>query len=220
MEQIRLAAAELVPRLAPRLVVVGVYASRYWRIENPYVYFHGYAVSSRMLPRLRVDEAGRLLVSSAKPRWRRTEQWLDDHTFVGSRLFRGLPASLRGHEPAESKPPPATLAALFRELDALNDLVRRHRAALVVLLVSHQYEAGDYSGQRKPYKNRVAEHCRSRGIPAFDSIAAFEREATGAAPVFRLPGDHHWSPRAHASVGNALADFLVAGGLVPADASR
>jgi hypothetical protein len=214
MRQIRLAAEELVPLFQPRLVIVGAYASRYWRIENPYLHFYGYAVSSRMLPRLRVDAEGTLLLSSARPRWRGTEQWLDDWTFVGSRLFRGPLALLRGDESVASKPPPATLTAFFREVDALNELARREGAELVVLLVSHQNEGGDFSGRRKPYSDLLAAHCQRRGIPVFDSVAVFEREEVGGAPVFRLPGDHHWSVRAHAAVGGALADFLVASGLI------
>ena len=43
LTQIRLFTEELAQRLKPKVIVVGVYSSRYWRIDDPYVSFHGLA---------------------------------------------------------------------------------------------------------------------------------------------------------------------------------
>ena len=52
--QIRQTIERLLPVLHPQLVVVGLYASSYWRTENPYVLFGGTLVSRDELPRLTV----------------------------------------------------------------------------------------------------------------------------------------------------------------------
>ena len=46
LSQIRLTMQELFDAVEPQLVVLGLYASRYWRLESPYVYHEGFIVNS------------------------------------------------------------------------------------------------------------------------------------------------------------------------------
>jgi hypothetical protein len=185
-------------------------------VTDPYVHFHGQAVLRHVLPRLWVDADGELRLASAKPRGRRAERWLDEHWWVGARLFRALPASVRGREEGPPAPADFETAArpFFDALARLDAIADAGGARLAVLLVNHQPPDGSFRDRQRAYNRAVASFCRARGIPVLDPIPIFERfPGEGPAP-FRLGDDHHWSPAAHALVGRALADFLIAHGLV------
>jgi lysophospholipase L1-like esterase len=205
--QIRATAEELLPLLRPQLLVVGIYSSRYWRIWNPYVYFHGYTAQRRLIPRLRVDDSGVLRVSSAKPRGRRLEQWLDDHSRVGSALFRALPVAWRGNEVPPPSPDSFAESArpFLAEIGRLNALARRHDSKLLILLVSHTKADGRFREIQKQYNGAVGQYCAERDIPYLDPIPGFEHAIRGGASDLQLPDDHHWSPRGHDLVAQLLA---------------
>src|SRR5215216_6717040 len=58
LTQIRLMTEELVQQLKPKIIVVGLFSSRYWRIEDPYVFFHGMAIRKSETQRIKVVNGG------------------------------------------------------------------------------------------------------------------------------------------------------------------
>jgi|GEM_PF-1964910 len=228
LRQIRQLAEEVVDELEPDIMVLGLYASRYFRINNPYEYSSRVLVSRESVPRLR-EIGGRLFVSHYRQPWARClDFWCDRYCYVGAYLAEALATSKRqlrltlvdrrgallaeraeagdehdGRESVEDR-----LRPLFEELEKLRTLAERTGVALLVVPVNHQEADGSFSEDECRYTRSVLQYCRLRGIPYVDVLSALIQEAAGR-PKFRLPGDHHWSAAAHALAAEAIATHPV-----------
>jgi lysophospholipase L1-like esterase len=63
-------------------------------------------------------------------------------------------------------------------------------------------------------RDRLEEHCRSKGVPFLDLTPALR--AQGKAVLHLAPSDYHLNPEGNRVIGTALADFLVERALVDA----
>jgi len=198
--QIRLLIDELLS-LNPKLVVLGLYPSRYWRLENPYVYFGGDAVLSHTVGQLRVVDGGIVKSPIVRPGLKELYFWLAQHFHFGaymleavqaarSRLDRsGVPTSPDRESVGSAR---ETLKPLLDELGSMDRMLVDRGVLLVVLLVNHQETDGTFAELEKEYNAVVRDYCLDRKIAFFDLLPVLELAASGM-PSFRIGDDHHWS---------------------------
>ena len=218
--QIRATFDQLTLTLDPEIAIIGLFSSRYWRVDDPYVVREGFLVSSSWLPRIEFLDEG-FHVSSDKPLGRGLERVLDRTTHLGAHLFRAVPGRLRGRHFADESLE-QSFSKVEAELAKLDELARERAVAVVVLGVTEQQSDGTFSASDRRLDDLARQACERLGIPFVSSIALLEPHATHDAAL-RIGGDHHWSVLAHDLVGRGLArelcslvDSISSESLVPA----
>lgn len=208
---------EIAGPLNPRIVIAGVYASRFWRIDNPYVYFHGTAVLQSDTSALTPVEGGFLTRGTERSSLMRPSSWLDRNCYVGAHLFRGVRAArsairdrIAPREPvAGSREEMRTLLApLVSELEETQRYCLSRDIRLVVLLIVHQEADGSFLEEYRTMNAVVSEACDVWHVPVVDPVPEMIAVARGE-PTFRLSRDHHWSPHAHRVAADALCGRLL-----------
>jgi hypothetical protein len=204
VRQIRLFANELSSTLSPRVVLLGLLTSRYWRLRDPYGYFHGVAVRQSDVPRIAV--IGRTMVRPAiqtEP-WRSVDAFLLRYCRFCAALVelaaRASKATNVASSPAANRDDesvPRRLSPLLEEVGQMNDDVRAAGRRFVVLLINEQQPDGRFAAIERQYNDIVISFCGSRDIPVVDPLPALEHTA-GQQPIYRQGSDEHWSAAAHA----------------------
>jgi hypothetical protein len=227
VRQIRLLVEELT-YLRPDTVVLGVYASRYWRIENPYLFFKDTAVLEEELPRLLAVPGGFVQSPFHGPGLKRLYFWLAENFHLGGHVL-GLAYAL--YKQLGARDGDASLSAdaaqrvetlltpLFDELRRMRQILSDHGIELIVLMVNHQEADGSFAEREALYNRIVSRFCDVNGIRSFDPLTKLAAAAKDD-PVFRIGADHHWSTAAHELVGRELAEFLRRGSVPQLAASR
>jgi lysophospholipase L1-like esterase len=221
--QIADAVQEYFGKLSPELVVLGLYPSRYWRLDDPYVLLNGHTVLSSKLPCLRAVGDGVVCSKFEGDILRRIDFFLAEYFIAG---FYALDLYSRAREKyrrledppapggnAAPVPPARRLRRLLDEIKSMHDYVTAQDAAFVVMLINEQAADGTYWRQKEIFNGIVTSFCEARGIAVLDLLPIFKR-AAGGAPIFRIGRDHHWSKAAHALAGRELAGFVVRQGLI------
>jgi lysophospholipase L1-like esterase len=218
--QIRKTAEALLPELRPQVLIVGLYASSYWRMDNPYVLFGGTLISTSELPRMVLIDGDLLGSPFAQPRVRALDLFFKRHFQLGARLLSVVDALwtwFRGPVPGSAVPAPdaprdakaveAAYQPALEELQRMNELAERYGAALVVLMINRQEVDGTFDPLESTYNEIVTRFGRERGIRVVDPLPDLVANAQGR-PVFRYPDNIHWTPRAHRLVANLLLEDL------------
>jgi len=211
--QIRLLLEDLLI-LDPKLVVLGLYPSRFWRIKNPYVYFSGDAVLRRVVPNLSVVDGGFIRSPVHGLRLKKLYFWLADNFYVGAyalaatyKLRTWLNQVDNIVPPEESRTVDDDLAPLLAELDLIQQLLRDRGIALLVVTVNQQETDGSFAAIEKKHNAVVKKFCLDRQIDIFDPLPALESSALGTSK-YRIGKDHHWSKEAHALVGRRVGEYM------------
>ena len=97
------------------------------------------------------------------------------------------------------------------------DLLKQRSCRFAVMLVPLLMDEGGELLSDPPYR-KVAAFCRAEGIPCFDPAPIFKGRDVDRMRVH--PRDVHSNAEAQGMIGKALAEWLVAQGLVPASASN
>ena len=126
------------------LVVLGLYPSRYWRLETPYTYFEGYAVQRDRLPHLAVTDEGFLYSGFDDPAIQNVHRWFMENLYTGARVLEALDTvtgklervSLGGDRRSPSTE--ERLRSLLVELARIHELCDRQSVTLIVLLVNQE----------------------------------------------------------------------------------
>jgi hypothetical protein len=208
MQQIRLTAEELIPRLEPDLLVVGVYPGAAWRLRNPNIFFEGRLVNSRDVPRLRVTDQGWFYAPYDRPGLRRLHWWAAEHSRLGYLILQGA-ASLRERlesaavdaAPADTE---ASVQALLHQLDVLRARCDRDQTPMVVLLVLPQDEGGGFAGREVALHLVLKEELEVRGVGVADPLPLFQDSEV----PLRFEDDHHWTAAAQRLAADAVRELL------------
>ena len=215
LRQIRSTIEESLPLTGARLVVVGLYSSRYWRLDNPYIVWEGGLVLSNRVSRLTAKGSGFTESPFQRPWTKATDAWLGERFIVGAYMFRGAakrllrkPSSRTGEPDAEEK-----LAPFIAELGRLASSTRELGAELVVLLINHQSKDGRFRDKEKEYNRIVSRFCRSQGIAVVVVLPLLAERSNGET-VLHLPRNHDWSAVAHCLAAAELARFLHERGII------
>lgn len=216
LTQIRVLTGELAEEFKPRIIVVGLYSSRYWRINDPYVYFHGMAVRKSDTPNIRLVKGGMILTPFESGSLRSLDFFLADHFYFGAYILRESDSAVEQVRSYFDKEPPQPshsdieklLEPLLKELEKIRDLCVASNRHLVVLLINEQEKDGHFKEIEKQYNEVVKSFCRRSGVAVVDPLPVFEESSNGR-PVFRLGDDHHWSSLAHQVAAKELLKFLM-----------
>ncbi len=204
LTQIRLFTEELAERLKPKVIVVGLYSSRYWRINDPYVFFHGMAIPKSETQRIKVVNGG-MINTPFKTSWLKSlDFFLADHFYFGAHLLRASRSATKKtvgyirRDPSQltSSDIEKLLNSLLREIERIHELCVSLNIRLVVMLVNEQEEDGSFKLIEKQYNEVVQTFGRKLGVKVVDPLPVFE-ELTRGTPIFRQGNDHHWSSLAH-----------------------
>jgi hypothetical protein len=222
--QARKLAEELIPQLKPQIVIFGMYMNSYWRVENPYMIFDQTLIASDQIGAMAVGESNELLITAFPPGLLRTlDLWLKQHLYVAAHF---LALANEGRHWPERPAPDDSLEGIERsygpvvaEIDVLDRLVQRAGARLIVVPVNAQEGDGTFSDHQPIYNAILREHCLARAILFVDPLPVMIAKANGQ-PLFRFPGDAHWTVAAHALtaellertiLGRVLPDLRAAG---------
>ncbi|HEU4511150.1 MAG TPA: hypothetical protein VFR78_23160, partial [Pyrinomonadaceae bacterium] len=215
LTQIRQLTEELAQQLKPKIVVAGVFPSRYWRLDDPYVYFHGMAIRKSETERIRVVDGG-MIYTPFKTSWLKSIDFFSaDHFYFGAHVLRvARSAAETGARYVRSDSSQSSradveklLQSLLVELEKLRELCAASNIQLVVMLINEQEEDGSIKAIEKQYNEVVESFCRDRGVTVVNPLPAFEELARGK-PVFRQANDHHWSSQAHQVAAKELLRVL------------
>ena len=215
LTQIRLFTGELAERLKPKVIVVGLFSSRYWRIDDPYVFFHGMAIPKSETQRIKIVNGG-MIHTPFKASWLKSlDFFLADHFYFGAHILRASRSAaqktMRYIRRNSSQPTRSDteklLKSLLREVEMLRELSVSLKIPLVVMLVNEQEEDGSFKLIEKQYNEVVQSFCRDLGIKVVDPLPVFE-ELAGGKPIFRQEHDHHWSSLAHKVAAQELLRVL------------
>lgn len=219
MRQIRLLTEELAEALHPPIIIVGVLTSRYWRLHDPYVFFHGVAVRSSEIERIKVVADGMIRTAFMDPPWRSIDFFLAEHCYVCAyALTTAHDAVDRASQSSTDDPAGPSrsdiawrLQPLLEEIRQIKDVSAASRSELVVLLINEQSENAAFAPIERLYNDVVTAFCASLGVRVVNPLPLLESTAHGT-PIYRLGSDHHWSAQAHDVVASALLRALKADG--------
>ena len=215
LTQIRLFTGELAERLKPKVIVVGLFSSRYWRIDDPYVFFHGMAIPKSETQRIKVVNGG-MVHTPFKTSWLKSlDFFLADHFYFGAHILResrsATKKAMRYIRRDSSQLTPSDieklLKSLLTEIERIRELCVSLNIRLVVMLVNEQEEDGSFKLIEKQYNEVVQSFCRNLGVKVVDPLPVFEELARGK-PIFRREDDHHWSSLAHKVAARELLRVL------------
>ncbi len=123
IRQIRAIAQTLLPKLKPRRVVLGLYASRVKRIDNPYVFHEGKSVRQDMVLHLKTVDGGISYTPYKNNTLKKLDWWFNDHWYFAGWLSKKVFTLLYEQPPDKHLPTRDSLELLLRELDGLNRLI-------------------------------------------------------------------------------------------------
>lgn len=215
LRQMRLLLGELFDDLRPDLVIVGVYPQAYRRLQDPFVYFHGYAMSASQVPTAGMTEDGFLFTPFTTPWARALDFWLDEHFRFAAYLLK-LPTMAkdrwsRPHTDAAVESSTAEagrqLEPLLKEIALIDQFAHSKGTSAVVLLITPQLKNGLFEREAVVFNAAINSYCADRGIPVVDPLPEFQRLSDGT-PKFRNGADYHWSPEAHRIAADKLARSL------------
>lgn len=208
--QIRQSVAELIPRLDPKIVVVGVYPDGYWRLDDPYTLHKGYVVRSQSRSHYDVIDEGFIYTHFENPVMQRLHLWTLRRSYFGGLLQDVVFSRLRSDaDDDDAEIPVAELLRPFnQELLRIAQLCEESNVEFVALMVNGQSRNGSFGKTELEYNRVIAEFADENDITLFDPLPAFRRSAKGA--DLRIGEDGHWSRRAHRIAGRELAKFILA----------
>ncbi len=216
LTQIRLHTEELAQRLKPKVIVAGVYSSRYWRIDDPYVYFHGMAIRKSETERIKVVNGG-VIHTPFKTSWLKSlDLFFAERFYFGSQILRTSRSAseqavryFRGNSAQPTRTDTEKLLQpLLVEIEKIRELCVSMNIPLVVMLVNEQEEDGTFKAIERQYNEVVESFCRDLGVTVVNPLLVFEASAQGK-PIFRQAEDHHWSSMAHKVAAEELLKVLV-----------
>ncbi|MEM7202340.1 MAG: GDSL-type esterase/lipase family protein [Planctomycetota bacterium] len=213
MRQARLTAEGLFDELQPDLVVMGVYPLGFDRLGNPFVLLDGLPVRKSQVKFLH-PQGDHYLQSVFKRPWlQQVEFFCNRYTVLGAVMMRVL-GNLRRES---TRAAPEALGSddglvrgvqpLLEEVGLLATATEQAGIRFVVLVISIQEGDGTYHPGQDVLSDSVEAYCAGRGIPCVPSLPVFRPRAHGE-PVFKLPGDLHWSASAHDLAAAALAPVV------------
>ncbi len=215
LAQIRDLTEELLPRLDPQLVILGVFAGGIDRMRDPFTALHDFVVRKSFGPNVRIVNGGLVASRFSRPRAAAVDLWLQTHFYLGAYLFEAA-NELRGkirdriqHRRVDRGGLPqrsdsiASLNAGLQEIARIRrDVDHRGSRLLVVTSAGFDQQNRIYPPQAEVI-SAVKHFCDSAGIAFLDPTA--QLEASGA--TLRVsPGDWHLS----AAANGVFADYLAA----------
>ena len=206
--QIRQSAEELIPLIHPQIVIFGMYASSYWRVENPYQIFGQTLITSDRVGAMAIGSSGELLITAFQPGPLRTlDLWFKQHLYVAGHFL----ALLNGGRHWPDRVPRDTsveqitrdYAPVLEELGKLDRLTRDADAHLIVFPINAQEPDGAFSEHETIYNSILREFCVAQKILFVDPLPSLVEEAKGR-PLYRFKNDGHWTPAAHTLAAGLL----------------
>lgn len=214
LTQMNETARELIPRLRPNLLALGLYVSSYYRIHDPFVLVGDGAglVSRSQAQDVAVTKNGYLVSRHGRSALRHLERFLDRYWYTGA-YFLQLAARARGAMSDHSRPASETaslnekMAPMLQELLTSQALADSVGIPMVVLLINPQSRDGSFSDLEHEYNTIVSGFAAAHGIRVVDPLPRLVSLAGGRS-VFRLNKDLHWSAAAHAVAAEELAKAI------------
>jgi hypothetical protein len=207
--QIRQSVAELISRLKPRVVIVGVYPDGYWRLDDPYTLHKGYVVHSELMSHYDVINEGFIYTPFENPAMQRLHLWMLRWSYFGGLLQEAVFNRLRS-EAADDEMEfsiAEKLEPFNQELLRIAQLCQESDVEFVGVLINGQSRDGLFDADELEYNRVIKAFASENGIRIFDPLPEFRRSANGA--DLRIGDDGHWSRRAHRIAGRELAKFVL-----------
>ena len=211
--QIRQSAEELIPLIHPQIVIFGMYAGSYWRVENPYQIFGQTLITSDRVGAMAIGSSGELLITAFQPGPLRTlDLWFKQHLYVAAHLL----ALLNGGRHWPDRAPRGTsveqithdYAPVVEEIGKLDGLARDANARLIVLPINAQEPDGTFSEHETTYNSILREFCLGQKILFVDPLPSLVEEAKGR-PLYRFKNDGHWTAAADALAAGLLEQAIL-----------
>lgn len=218
LAQLRDLTVEMLPKVEPQLLLLGVYTGGFDRLTDPFTAFDGFVIRRSLLEQVRPVKGGMIASPMTRPSAIAFDQWLQQHWHLAAYLFEGANrirgVVLRRLRPA-AHPSLATLMqgdsvtalqAGLAEIHRIQQEARNRGVTLVVVLAPGFDRNNSVPPNQQRLADAVARFCADSGIALFDPTAPLE--ASGM-PLRLRPDDIHLSAAANAVVADRLADYLI-----------
>jgi lysophospholipase L1-like esterase len=216
LKQIRMMAEELIPRLNPSLVMVGLFVEGFVRLDDPYVLLNGVTVRSSELRKLIPISGGFLYSPFHEQRVVAVDLWLDEHWYTGAhftkvlhKLSKRVETTRRsGIAPAAISEAKHQLSKAFEELALIRSLSKAYNVPVIVLLINRQNTDGAFAANAEAHNAAIKEYCQDRGVPIVDPLPELIKRSEGK-PVYRFKRDSHWTADAHRIAAERMLNSLI-----------
>ncbi len=217
MRQARRTAEQLLDRVRPEVVVMGLYPMGYDRLAMPFTVYEGYLVRDAQVPRLRLEDDGFFQSLFRGSAMQSIDHAMHRWCWIGAFALRAAGNAKRAAFEERRGPDlsrdavAANLAPLHDEAGALAAACAARGIRFAALIIAIQEDDGSYSDFQHLLDELTVDYCHGRALLHVPTLSAFAAEA-GGAPLFKLPGDLHWSARAHRRGAELMAAALHANG--------
>jgi hypothetical protein len=218
LAQIRDLTEELLPKLFPQVVIVGVYAGGFDRLRNPYTAFGDIIIRKSEVERVREVEGGLVHSYMHEPSAIALDLWLEETSYAGALVLHGAYKFWgKAHERlnVNSHPIPhalqqqdasAVLAEGLAEIARMHKVTSKLGIPIVVLLITGFHADNRIDATQTLTKTAVEQFNSKERIRTFDPTAKLVMSGVS----LRVNAeDSHWSAAANAIVAQELASYLV-----------
>lgn len=215
LAQIRDLTEELLPEFSPELVILGVFAGGFDRLNDPYTTFGNIVIRHSEVAKIQMVEGGLVYSRLSHPSLIALDHWLETHSYFGAQLFHGLhrlylaavvnpqnDSSQHRQQVSERR----WLKEGLEEIRRIHKLTNENGIPLIVMLIASFDPANRVSEDEERINDLVREWCLTEHIPTFDPTRAISRSKSSVRLSLK---DHHWSASANAVVGKELSHYLV-----------
>ena len=196
---------KLLPVIKPSLVILGIYTEGFNRINNPFVYFHGFSLRSSKYEFARISGDKLYLLHVKNSVLQNIELYLLKYcklyNFVLSKLIqiKNRPAGkndgfVRSNEFIQAS----------EQIVTFNDFLKSNHIKLIVLPIIQHNRNGIFEDATIDKKNQLVILCNKNHIPVVDLFNVLNNGEN-----LWINNDAHWNERAHYLAAKSLATLIL-----------
>jgi len=216
IRQIRTFSEDLIAKLKPKMVILGLYPRAFGRLKNPFKMYRGILVKEGNFSNMHFLENGNYLTSPYSRPWiKNLDLWMQEHFYFGTyslqfmyTIKNYLTVILRGQNKFKKEEILVEVQRELREfLQEVKKFIFSTREAgipLIVLLVNPQEANGTFNEKERVYNSVIKQLCQELSITVVDPLPMLEKLAKGKPFIIRQIKNNHWTKFAHRVVGNEV----------------
>lgn len=213
--QMRQMAEEAVPKYQPDMVIMGLFAQGYDRVEDSFALVGTHLVREKVVPDMRLLDNGNIWWHQSEFEGeyaRQFEFWCQNYWHFGAYLIKAFHRLRRSGADTtimtEAEIPASDrLKPVFEEIELLSRYLSRRDIPLTILVINRQGRNGTFSADKKRLGSAIREFGAAAGIPVVDPTDVLDKQAAGDL-MFRFANDGHWTPLAHRVAAETIATAL------------
>lgn len=196
-----------IPKITPNAVLLGLTIGDLERIEDPYVYYHGFSLKKSKVPFARIED-GHLLITHFRSN---ILQNIETFFLRYSKLYQFLIIKLieikAFYFTAKIEENNLLLSKTKKIISTLADTLKMRGTQLLILPIIQNDKNGNINFEIKRRYNDLKNFFNSKNIEMVDILLRFEDELESGVS-FWIKNDPHWNKAAHQLAADLLTDNI------------